>query len=137
VTPAALAAIHAAAMTTSRSWSAAEFESLLDDRTAFLVTEAAGFALGRAITDEAELLTLAVAPDRQRAGLGTRLLAGFEAEARTRGAATAFLEVAEDNAPARALYDRAGWEEAGRRPAYYPRADATAAAALVLRKALT
>ncbi len=136
MTPADLAALHTAAMTTSRPWSAAEFESLLADRTTFLVTETTGFALGRAVADEAELLTVAVSPEHQRSRLGTRLLAAFEAEARARGAATAFLEVAEDNAPARALYARAGWQETGRRPAYYPRAGAPSAAAIVLRKAL-
>ena len=33
----------------------------------------------------------------------------------------AFLEVAEDNAAARALYRAAGWNETGRRRGYYPR----------------
>lgn len=136
MTPAEMARVHAAAMTTSRPWQASEFATLLADRTVFAVAEATGFALGRAVADEAELLTLAVAPEAQRRGTGARLLAAFEADARARGAASAFLEVAADNAPARALYARAGWGEAGRRPAYYARAGAPAADALILRKSL-
>ncbi len=81
-------------------------------------------------------MTLAVAAAARRRGLGRRLLARFEAAAAARGAEAAFLEVAEDNAPARALYLAAGWVEAGRRRRYYARGDGTAADAIVMRKAL-
>ena len=37
------------------------------------------------------------------------------------GARTVFLEVDEDNVPARRLYRRAGFREVGRREGYYPR----------------
>ncbi len=132
-----MAAIHAAAMAASRPWSEAEFADLASDPLIFSVSLDDGFALGRAVAGEAELLTLAVSPEAQHRGVGARLLAGFEAEAGARGAAAAFLEVAEDNAPARTLYARSGWQEAGYRPAYYTRRDAPAAGALVLRKMLT
>ena len=92
-----------------------------------------GFALGRIILDEAELLTLAVDPSHQRQGLGQALLAGFEAEANARGARTAFLEVAATNTAARALYERAGWVETGRRTAYYAATPARIDAILMTR----
>jgi ribosomal-protein-alanine N-acetyltransferase len=47
-----------------------------------------------------------------------------------------FLEVDEDNEPARRLYRRAGFREVGRRPGYYPQAGGNAATALVLRRDL-
>jgi ribosomal-protein-alanine N-acetyltransferase len=131
VTPEALAALHARCFTRPPPFSAAEFAALLAQPPVFLVTVAEGFALGRAVAGEAELLTLAVAPDRRRQGAGRRLLAGFEAEARARGAGEAFLEVAADNDAARALYAGAGYAAAGRRPGYYAGTDA-----LVLRKPL-
>ena len=47
-----------------------------------------------------------------------------------------FLEVDEDNAPARRLYARAGFREVGRRPGYYQQDKGAAATALVLRRDL-
>lgn len=119
-----------------RPWSAAEFAGLLELPGAFLVAEGAGFALGRVVLDEAELLTLAVAPEAQRRGLGARCLAGYEAEAAARGAALSHLEVAADNAAALALYRRAGYGESGRRRGYYAEPPAPPADALLMSKAL-
>jgi ribosomal-protein-alanine N-acetyltransferase len=116
---ATLARLHSASFTTPRPWSADEFASLLQSPHVFALTEAQGFVLGRVIADEAEILTLAVAPAARRMGLGARLVAGFLALAQTRGAATAYLEVAADNAPALALYARAGFAQTGLRRAYY------------------
>lgn len=136
MTPAALAALHARAFTDTRSWSASEFADLLASPHVFLVAQPVGFALGRVIADEAELLTLAVAPDARRLGHGRALLAAFETGAQTRGAAQAFLEVAADNAAARALYTAAGWTESGRRPGYYRTSGGQNVDALVLGKLL-
>jgi ribosomal-protein-alanine N-acetyltransferase len=57
--------------------------------------------------------------------LNLRRLAGL-------GARTVFLEVDENNAPARALYRRAGFADVGRRKSYYQ----SGANALVLRRDL-
>ena len=130
--PGALAAIHAQAFVHPRPWSDADFAAVLAGPGAFLLTEGGGFLVGRALAGEAELLTLAVPEAARRRGLGARLLAAFEAEARARGAAEAFLEVASDNAGARALYAGAGWAELGRRRDYY----APGVDALVLGKSL-
>jgi len=119
-----MASILAAAMTSTRVWSQDEIAHLLEDATVFYVSRSNGFAMGRVVADEAELLTLAVAPEAQRAGLGTALLAEFETAATVRGARHAFLEVAEDNTAARALYDACGWRPTGRRPGYYRGTDA-------------
>jgi len=121
MTPGEMAALYARAFPDARGWSAEEIEGLLAAPGGFAVTAPAGFALGRAVAGEAELLTIAVAPECRRAGRGRALLAGFEAEAAARGAEVAFLEVADDNAAARALYLVAGWKESGRRKGYYAR----------------
>lgn len=114
-----LAALHAASFTNPRPWTAAEIAGLLDMPGSFLCEVPEGFALGRAVLDEAELLTIAVAPGHRRRGTGAALLAAFEAEAQARGAARAFLEVAAGNLAAIALYTRAGWHPSGRRKGYY------------------
>ncbi len=127
-----MAALHAEAFARPRPWSAGEFSAVLAAPGAFLLTEAGGFLVGRALAGEAELLTLAVPAAARRHGVGARLLRAFEAEARARGADEAFLEVASDNEAARALYAGAGWAEAGRRRDYYGRG----ADALIFRKSL-
>jgi ribosomal-protein-alanine N-acetyltransferase len=137
MTPEALAALHATAFdTTPRPWTAAEFASLLGAPSTLLATLPGGFALGRVAGPEAELLTLAVAPDARRRGTGTALVIAFEAAAIARGAEEAFLEVAAGNAPARALYARLGYRERGRRRGYSARPGAAPDDALVLGKPL-
>ncbi|MAU52788.1 MAG: ribosomal-protein-alanine acetyltransferase [Roseovarius sp.] len=121
MTPEALAATHARAFAgQGRAWSAAEFAALLASPHVFVTGDARGFALGRVIADEAELLTLATDPGHRRQGRAHACLAAFAEEAQARGAATAFLEVAEDNAAALALYAQAGFGETARRAGYYP-----------------
>ena len=136
MTPDALADLHAAAFAQDRPWTAPEFASLLSLPGSLLLGDGRAFLLGRVVLDEAEVLTLATHPGHRRQGLAAALLASFEAEARSLGAIHAFLEVAEDNLPARVLYEGHGYAEVGRRRAYYARSDATAAAALVLARPL-
>lgn len=136
MSPEELARLHAEAFVSPRPWSAAEFAATLALPGSFLLTGGEAFLVGRAAAGEAELLTLAVPRAKRRRGFGRRLLAAFDARAAELGAAEAFLEVAADNAPALRLYRSAGWREAGLRRAYYARAGAAAADALVLRKAL-
>lgn len=126
----ALAAIHADAF--DAPWNASAFADLLAQPGVLLEVEAAGFVLIRVVADEAEILTLAVRPSARRAGLGARLTRAAAQRARSAGARRLFLEVAEDNAPARALYDRMGFEATGRRPRYYARADGPSVDALLL-----
>ncbi len=138
MTPEALTALHARAFTTPRPWTRSEFDGFLADPLVFLLIEGdAGFLLGRAVAGEAELLTLAVAPEARGRGLGQRLVLRFLYQARLRGAGTAFLEVAEDNAPARAVYARAGFAETGRRRRYYRTPEGRSIDALVLARVLT
>lgn len=119
MTPADLARLHAECFTSPRPWSEQEFADLLEGRGVFLLSEDGAFLLGRVVADEAELLTLAVDPAKRRLGVASRLVQAFLAEARARGAATAFLEVAADNTPAIALYSANGFAESGRRRGYY------------------
>lgn len=126
----ALAAIHAEAFETP--WDAASLSALLASPGVCVVAEADGFILIRAVADEAEILTLAVRPPARRGGLGARLVEAAVVRAAALGAERMFLEVAEDNAAARALYARAGFHEAGRRRGYYARADGSREDALIL-----
>ncbi|MCU0906671.1 MAG: GNAT family N-acetyltransferase [Rhodobacteraceae bacterium] len=119
MTPADISRLMADALPDLRPWSPDEVAEALSAPGAVTVIAPHGFALGRAVADEAELFAIAVHPDHRRAGEGARLLAAWERAAVARRAARLFLEVAVDNAPARGLYARGGWTEAGRRRAYY------------------
>jgi ribosomal-protein-alanine N-acetyltransferase len=79
---------------------------------------AVGFSLSRSVADEAELLLLAVLPERYREGIGSRLLEDFIDRARSDGLARVHLEVRDGN-PATAMYRAAGFKQVGRRPNYY------------------
>ncbi|WP_374433818.1 GNAT family N-acetyltransferase [Tabrizicola sp.] len=137
MTPEALAALHARCFRAPPPWSAADFAGLLSDPLVFLLVEGdAGFLLGRAVAGEAELLTLAVAPEARRLGLGRKLVARFLYQAQLRGAVRAFLEVRADNDPAIALYESAGFAAAGRRRGYYLGQDGSRTDALVLAREL-
>ncbi len=105
-------------------------------RIAWQDDEPAGLALAQGLVGECEILTLGVLPERRRAGLGSALLAALVEELRHRGARTLFLEVAEDNSAARALYAASGFVQIGRRTNYY-RGAAGLVDALVLRLLLS
>jgi [ribosomal protein S18]-alanine N-acetyltransferase len=135
-TPAERAALHARCFGHApRPWSEEEFAEMLDQAGVFAADCDGGFAVGRVVAGEAELLTLAVAPEARREGRGRRLLAAFEAEAMARGAVAVFLEVGEDNLAARGLYAAEGYASAGYRRDYYGPAGAKVGA-LVLKKPL-
>ncbi len=132
---ASIAALHKASF--QRGWGEDEVYRLLVDNTVVAHRSMSGhtmtgFILSRMAAGEAEILSIAVAP-RQRGrrlarpllDLHLRRLAGL-------GARAVFLEVDEHNAPARALYRRAGFYDVGKRKSYYQ----SGASALVLRRDL-
>lgn len=119
MTPEEMAALHARAFTMPRPWSAAEFRDLLASPRVFLCQRDGGLLLGQVVLDEAELLTVAVEPNSQGRGIGRALVTDFLAQARARGAASAFLEVAADNAAGLAVYTACGFAPTGRRKGYY------------------
>jgi ribosomal-protein-alanine N-acetyltransferase len=80
-----------------------------------------GYALSRAAAGEAEVLSIGVLDAARRRGVGRALMTAVAAAAVRRGAASLFLEVAEDNAAALALYESLGFRHVGRRPGYYRR----------------
>ena len=112
-----LAELHAACF--SRAWTEEALRDLLKnpDTTAFAARD--GFVMMRVAGEEAEILTLAVAPDMRRRGTGRTLVLRAASHAEARGARTIFLEVGDSNAAARALYKSAGFREVGRRGSYY------------------
>jgi ribosomal-protein-alanine N-acetyltransferase len=69
--------------------------------------------------DELELLAVASLPEARRRGVGRTLLANVVAWTRSAGGARVTLEVARNNAAARALYESAGFACFHVRRGYY------------------
>ena len=78
-----------------------------------------GYLLAMMIDGEAEILSIGVTPDRQRQGVGKRLLQRFFDYGASRNMAKALLEVAEENLAALELYHDFGFAEFGRRKGLY------------------
>jgi ribosomal-protein-alanine N-acetyltransferase len=135
-----------------RGWSAPEVEAMILDPAVLAqgirrsppwpascfrrAADLDGFVISRRVLDEAEILTIAVSARAQGGGLGRALLHDHMGRLAAFGVRRLFLEVDEGNAPARALYEGSGFEEVGRRNAYYRKADGSAATALVLARPL-
>ena len=105
-------------------WSAISFRGLLLDTSILtlgveLNGELVAFAMAQTIAGESDILTVATAPEHRRKGLGATLISAFINRLGERGVSRITLDVAEDNAPARALYRGFGFTEDGRRPRYY------------------
>lgn len=105
------------------AWTAQQCLGILDMPGIWLTLariegEIAGFALGRAVVDEAELLLIGVSPEYRRQGIGKALLDNAMDCARARGACKLHLEVRQGN-DAVGFYNRAGFQQVGRRHDYY------------------
>jgi ribosomal-protein-alanine N-acetyltransferase len=121
---AVLSELHRACF--SDGWGVASMDEVLRSPGVYAILaaddeRAAGLALGRRIADEAELLTLGVAPPFRRQGLGAALVRAVAAVVPR--ASTLHLEVAADDPPALTLYRTLGFAPIGRRKDYYRRPD--------------
>lgn len=90
-----------------------------------------GFSLDRKVADEAELLLLAVLPERHRRGVGRNLLEDFLARARSHRLSQVHLEVRDGN-PAVTMYSETGFSSVGRRRNYYHSPDGSRHDAITL-----
>ena len=104
-------------------WSESAFRTILGMPTTFALVarqdeiDASALLVGRMSVDEAEILTLCVAPVARRSGVARGMLDAFFRHVGTQ--TRIVLEVAVDNAAAIALYESVGFLPAGLRPDYY------------------
>lgn len=117
-----LANLHAKCFP-NKPWSADDFSDLKKSGCEIIASQN-GFIVWRAVADEAELITIGVAPDARRSGIAAAMLGIMEGELKKSGVKSVFLEVAENNAPARKLYEQNGYVQIGVRPKYYDGVDA-------------
>ncbi|MBG6239049.1 ribosomal-protein-alanine acetyltransferase [Mycetocola sp. CAN_C7] len=98
------------------------------------IVQGYGGMLAPQLATEADIQTLAVAPDVRRMGLGRVLMHAMLRTARAEGVREVFLEVRADNDGAQALYRSLGFESIGVRPGYYQPDDVDA---IVMKLELT
>ena len=79
----------------------------------------AGYIVARAIADELHVNNVAIRPELRRHGIGALLLKRALSEASDQDCVAAWLEVRAGNRAAQALYERCGFQVAGRRRNYY------------------
>jgi ribosomal-protein-alanine N-acetyltransferase len=119
-------------------WTDQEYNHLFageSPRTVLVIEEGVllGFLVAHQIGPEWELENIAIEPSAQRRGLASALLLRFFEILRQKQAGSVFLEVRASNAAARALYEKHGFSQAGRRRDYY---DHPAEDAILYRKAI-
>ena len=78
-----------------------------------------GFLIARHVSPEWELENIVVAEECRGKGLGTQLMLAFLREAEKSNGESVFLEVRESNDAAKALYEKVGFRQTGRRKSYY------------------
>ena len=125
-----------------RGWSEQEFESMLTERNTLLHRlrlgrRVIGFAVSRMAADEAEILSIAIGRGYRGRGFSRQLLMTHMGHLAGRGIRTLFLEVEENNQPARRLYEGAGFAIVGRRDQYYQQANGERLNALLMRRDLS
>ncbi len=98
--------------------------------------ELIGYILWREVGDEAEILTLVVAPSYQRMGRGTLLLTSLFEILVNKGIQKIFLEVAEDHDKTQSFYKKHGFFLLNKRPNYYARKESLYVSALIFLKKL-
>ncbi|KIZ40714.1 MULTISPECIES: ribosomal protein S18-alanine N-acetyltransferase [Rhodopseudomonas] len=135
-----LAELHGASF--HRGWGEEEFEDMLTQRNTLVHRlrvgrRIVGFVASRMAADEAEILSIALAPGYRGRGLSRGLLLTHLGHLAGRGIVKVFLEVEENNQPALRLYNWAGFVVAGRRERYYRQPDGEQLNALLMRRDLS
>lgn len=118
-----------------KAWNKAAFESLLRLPTSCGFLSENAFILFSVCGDQAEILTLGVLPKARKKGIAFELLTYAENELKKTGVQEIFLDVNQNNLPARKLYEKADFQQISVRKAYYDE-DGKKADALVLKKML-
>lgn len=135
----AMAELHAAAFPPAEAWPASAFADLFMKQT----TKAEGverdgrlvaMIVVQFVAGEAEILTLAAAPDERRRGLAGQMLAQLEQELRPLGLNKWLLDVAADNTAALAFYAKHGFRVDGHRRNYYKRTSGVRIDAVLMSK---
>ena len=118
------------------SWSERSVAGELSNALAFWLVAVdgdtvAGYVGSQTVCGETDMMNVAVTATYRRQGIAEKLVLALVEALKAQGSRCLTLEVRASNEPAKALYEKLGFVQIGRRPKYYqnPREDA-----LILRK---
>ncbi|KPF68609.1 hypothetical protein IP69_11385 [Bosea sp. AAP35] len=124
----------------ARGWEPGECAALLADASVAAdgvftghASRPAGFVMSRRAADEAEILSIVIAPAHRGNRLAANLMSAHLSRLAGRGVGQVFLEVEEGNIAAERLYRHLGFREVGRRKGYYPKPDGSRTTAVAMR----
>lgn len=106
-----------------KPWNENDFSELKKSGCEIISSEN-GFIVWRVVLDEAELITIGVNPDERGNGIASAMLGIMESELKKSNVKKIFLEVAENNTPARKIYENNEYKQIAIRPKYYDGIDA-------------
>ena len=122
----------------SDPWSESSISGELNSRLSYWLVAVEddvllGYIGSQSVLGESDMMNVAVHPDHRRRGVAQALILQLMQDLKAQGNVNLSLEVRASNAPAITLYEKLGFEVAGRRPNYYrhPKEDA-----LIMKKAL-
>ncbi len=103
-------------------WSAEQYNARIQESSVIVAEQEAeicGFLCARIVAGEWEIENVVVAPAFRRQGIAAALMQSFIAKWQADAGESIHLEVRESNHAARALYEKSGLREVGRRRGYY------------------
>jgi ribosomal-protein-alanine N-acetyltransferase len=103
-------------------WTREQYNQLVSSGVVLVAEEAGelcGFVCAQAVAGEWEIENVVVAAGSLRRGIASELTRALIQRAKDQAASALLLEVRESNLAARGLYEKHGFREVGRRPAYY------------------
>lgn len=108
----------------SMPWTKEDFQkSQKDSQNVYVVVDKEAEILGYCgmwcVLDEGQITNVAVKHEARDQGLGYKMMEALISLGREKGATSFTLEVREGNTPARKLYEKLGFENAGVRPNFY------------------
>ncbi len=119
-----------------KAWDSAQFHELLNNSARGWLIEDSAFILIRTAADEAEIITLATAPNARRQGHAATLLKHAISILHDEAITHFFLEVRDGNEAGIALYQKHKFIQTATRANYYGMPDGTRKDALIMELAL-